>query len=239
VDGEETQWSHRFDLNWLRNTSIEESKRQHVTAGLTSAAGDPGQLNATLERLARELAAISYVSNSVFASVTEQRAAVLRRLYECFEEQLKVINSGAKGGTARSSASTHAPIVGAGVTAGVSVMLALLQDALVRNPTLAAVLLSQLLQQVAKMPALHIGVGAVTGEKGAPTATEALCMSAFDQVGSLLATSVGTVTVPALQYQVGCGVCGGSPIARSAHAEHRRADGRTAGSVGSVAWHSQ
>ena len=201
---DDLSWSHVFDVSWLQRTSIEESKRQHVTAGLASAATDPAELSAALERLSRELAALSHAGNSTYAAVTSQRAAVLRRLYQCFEKRLKVLNAGAGVVNRGGKRNTLPPIQDAAVSAGVSVLLVLLEDALVRNPVLAAVLLEQLLQQVSSVPPLHL-VAAPQGRKGVSPA-DALCVAAFDKVAAMLQrTIVSHPTADAgLRVQVCC-----------------------------------
>lgn len=195
-------WSHVFDVSWLQRTSIKESKRQHVTAGLASAATDPAELAAALERLSRELAALSYAGNSTYAVVTAQRTAVLRRLFECFEKRLKVLNAGAGVVNRGGKRHTLPPVQDAAVSAGVSVLLVLLEDALVRNPVLAAVLLQQLLQQVSSVPPLHL-VASRQGRAGV-SAADALCVAAFDKVASMLQrTIVAHPTAdPGLRVQV-------------------------------------
>lgn len=71
-----------LDSRFLQTKSIQESKRQYLTAGLSSGA----QVEAvqTLQRLARELAALSYVGNSSYSKLADRRTQILKELCDTY-----------------------------------------------------------------------------------------------------------------------------------------------------------
>jgi len=186
-DDADDSWSHRFDHRWLQLTSVEESKREHVTAGIIVAAADAAGTTDALERLARELAALSYVGNSSFSYVTEQRAAVLKRMASEFFQELKLQHSGAaKAQAARSS--SLSPVTALGINSSVTLMLVLLQDALLNNPTLAALLLQQLLVLVAEYQPLQLAPRTAS-------ARDVTTLQAFDKAAMVLTSCVRAIAL--------------------------------------------
>ena len=130
-----------FDSRWLQMKSIEESKRQYMTAGFTSDSNN--EVKQTLARLARELAALSYVGNSSYTGLVQRRTQILKQLCEIYERELRVLKSGTS--VARKLRSKRFPTtLQIALESGVHMMLELLEDSLHTSPRVCSRVLRRL-----------------------------------------------------------------------------------------------
>lgn len=147
---------------WLQSAALKESLRQYVSSGVRlsgSAASGPGK---SLERLARELAALSVVGNSSFASLSTARLAAMYGVAQDFEAQLRKLRSSsssapllakaavaaAAGGSSSSfsssSSSSGGRTTAAAVQSSVTLLLGLLEAAAKQQPDVLLQLLHTL-----------------------------------------------------------------------------------------------
>lgn len=126
-----------------------------MTAGFTS--DSQAEAKQTLARLARELAALSYVGNSSYTGLVQRRTQIITQLRNIYERELRVLKSGTS--VARKRRNKRFPTtLQVALESGVHVMLELLEDSLHSSPRVCQRVLRRLGRMLESLGLLSLSV---------------------------------------------------------------------------------
>lgn len=172
------------DPTWLQARSIEESKREYMTAGmLDSTAPAPGRsaargtseddiashptpvstatsIDGDLERLGRELAALAYSGHQSFSRLLSQRGSLMQRLHDAYEAELSAMR-GSVTAVQPPQRARFTPAVQLGLSAAVVTLVGLLEATRKTDETLYGSILAQIDALVQSCVPLAIGDGVI------------------------------------------------------------------------------